>query len=59
MKARDGVVIAVATDGDEEIAADLVNSLPPRVGWRQPPLNGLPPQFLAYRQGVLRGCDLD
>jgi glucosamine--fructose-6-phosphate aminotransferase (isomerizing) len=61
IKARDGVVIAVATEGDQEIAtkADVVIPVPPSLEWLQPLLIALPLQLLAYHLGVLRGCDVD
>jgi glutamine---fructose-6-phosphate transaminase (isomerizing) len=61
IKARDGVVIAVATEGDEEIgaAADFVISVPPSLEWIQPLLVAVPLQLLAYHVAVLRGCDVD
>jgi len=61
VKARDGIVIAVATEGDDEIEAkaDLVIPIPPSLEWLQPLLIALPLQLLAYHLGVLRGCDVD
>ena len=61
IKARDGMVIAVATAGDEEIhaKADVVISVPATLEWLQPVLNAVPLQLLAYHAGVLRGCDVD
>src|SRR5881409_297081 len=61
IKARDGVVIAIATAGDAEIEtrADLVIPVPPSLEWLQPVLNAVPLQLLAYHAGVLRGCDVD
>ncbi len=61
IKARDGVVIAVATAGDDEIhaKADVVISVPATLEWLQPVLNAVPLQLLAYHAGVLRGCDVD
>src|SRR5438552_9819207 len=61
VKARDGIVVAVATEGDEEIAtkADLMIPVPPSPEWLQPLLIALPLQLLAYHLGVLRGCDVD
>jgi glutamine---fructose-6-phosphate transaminase (isomerizing) len=61
VKARDGIVLAVATEGDAEIAskADAVLSIPPCLDWLQPLLVALPLQLLAYHLGVLRGCDVD
>jgi glucosamine--fructose-6-phosphate aminotransferase (isomerizing) len=61
IKARDGLVIAVATEGDEDIGAkaDVVIPVPPSLEWLQPLLTALPLQLLAYHLGVLRGCDVD
>src|SRR3989442_434260 len=61
VKARDGIVIAVATAGDDEIhaKADVVISVPATLEWLQPVLNAVPLQLLAYHAGVLRGCDVD
>ncbi|PYN64796.1 MAG: glutamine--fructose-6-phosphate aminotransferase, partial [Candidatus Rokuibacteriota bacterium] len=61
IKARDGIVIAIATEGDGEMAAkgDLVISVPPAPEWLQPILLALPLQLLAYHLGVLRGADVD
>jgi glucosamine--fructose-6-phosphate aminotransferase (isomerizing) len=61
VKARDGVVIAVAMEGDEAIdaKADFVIPVPPSLEWLQPVLIALTLQLLAYHVGVLRGCDVD
>jgi len=61
VKARDGIVIAVATAGDDQIAtkADFVIPVPQSLAWIQPILVSLPLQLLAYHLGVLRGCDVD
>jgi len=61
VKARDGVVSAVATEGDEEIEAkaDLVIPIPPSLEWLQPILIAPALQLLAYHLGVLRGCNVD
>jgi glutamine---fructose-6-phosphate transaminase (isomerizing) len=61
VKARDGIVIAVATEGDDEIGAtaDFVIPVPPIFEWLQPLLVALPLQLLAYHLAVLRGCDVD
>ena len=61
IKARDGIVIAIATEGDGEMAAkgDLVISVPPAPEWLQPLLIAVPLQLLAYHLGVLRGADVD
>jgi glutamine---fructose-6-phosphate transaminase (isomerizing) len=60
-KARGGVVIAIATEGDDLIAskADEVLYIP-ACPWRlSPVLTVLPLQLLAYHIAVLRGCDVD
>src|SRR5204863_445321 len=61
VKARDGIVIAVATEGDEDIRAkvDLTIPVPPSLEWLQPLLLAAPLQLLAYHLGVLRGCNVD
>ena len=60
-KARGGTVIAVCTDGDEQMAALADYLLPiPDVSWMlSPVLTVLPLQLLAYHAAVLRGCDID
>jgi glutamine---fructose-6-phosphate transaminase (isomerizing) len=61
IKARDGIVIAVATEGDEEIGAiaDRVIPIPASLEWLQPLLVAAPLQLLAYHMAVLRGCNVD
>jgi len=61
IKARDGIVIAVTTEGDEEIGAtaDFVMPIPPSLEWLQPLLVAVPLQLFAYHVAVLRGCDVD
>jgi len=61
VKARDGVVIAIATAGDDAIGAkaDLVIPVPPTLEWLQPIITAVPLQLLAYHVGVVRGCDVD
>ncbi len=56
-----GPIIAVATEGDEEIAkkADDVIYVPPTMDCLQPLLTAVPLQLLAYHIAVLRGCDVD
>ncbi len=60
-KARDGLVIAVATEGDDLIAtkADRVLWVPAAPTLLQPVVNVIPLQLLAYHIAVLRGCDVD
>jgi glucosamine--fructose-6-phosphate aminotransferase (isomerizing) len=61
VKARSGVVIALATEGDEEIkeAADHVLFIPPAPEELAPILEIVPLQLLAYHIAVRRGCDVD
>jgi glucosamine--fructose-6-phosphate aminotransferase (isomerizing) len=61
VKARDGIVIAVATEGDEEIG-DKANEVIyiPRVDYFLSPLLAIIPlQMLAYTVAVRRGADVD
>jgi glucosamine--fructose-6-phosphate aminotransferase (isomerizing) len=59
--ARSGKVIAIATDGDEEIKAivDHVIYVPPAPELLVPILEIVPMQLLAYHIAVRRGCDVD
>ncbi len=61
VKARSGVVIAIATEGDEEIkeSADHVLYVPPAPEELSPILEIVPMQLLAYHIAVRRGCDVD
>jgi glucosamine--fructose-6-phosphate aminotransferase (isomerizing) len=61
VKARDGLVIAIATDGDDDVAAlaDITISVPPAAAAVQPLLMAVPLQLLAYHLAVMRGCDVD
>src|SRR5256884_1958633 len=61
VKARSGLVIALATEGDEGIkeAADHVLSIPPAPGELRPIPQIFPSQLLAYHIAVRRGCDVD
>ncbi|HTW59879.1 MAG TPA: glutamine--fructose-6-phosphate transaminase (isomerizing) [Terriglobales bacterium] len=61
VKARSGVVIAIATEGDEEIkeAADHVLYVPAAPEELSPILEIVPLQLLAYHIAVRRGCDVD
>jgi glucosamine--fructose-6-phosphate aminotransferase (isomerizing) len=60
-KARGGVVIAVATEGDEEIKheADHVIYVPEAPPLLAPIINVMPLQLLSYHIAVRRGCDVD
>ncbi|HPM38628.1 MAG TPA: glutamine--fructose-6-phosphate transaminase (isomerizing) [candidate division Zixibacteria bacterium] len=61
IRARNGQVIAIATEGDTEIA-DRVNHViyvPPTYRLFTPLLSVIPLQLLAYHIAVLRGCPVD
>jgi glucosamine--fructose-6-phosphate aminotransferase (isomerizing) len=60
-KARGGIVVAVATDGDEQIAAiaDHVLWVPEGPWLLSPVFTVLPLQMLAYHIAALRGLDVD
>jgi len=61
VKARSGQVIALATEGDEDIreAADHVLYVPAAPELLSPILEVVPCQLLAYHIAVRRGCDVD
>jgi len=61
VKAREGTVIALVTEGDTEVteSADFVIPLPPAVELLSPILEIAPLQLLAYHIAVRRGCDVD
>jgi glutamine---fructose-6-phosphate transaminase (isomerizing) len=61
VKARSGVVIALASQGDREIeeAADHVIYIPDAPEELLPILEIVPLQLLAYHIAVRRGCDVD
>ena len=60
-KARGGVIIALATDGDEAImsVADHVIYVPKTPPLLAPVVNVIPLQLLSYHIAVLRGADVD
>jgi glutamine---fructose-6-phosphate transaminase (isomerizing) len=61
VKARSGRVVAVACEGDEEVAkmADHLITIPVTRELLLPLLEMLPMQLLAYHIAVRRGCDVD
>jgi glutamine---fructose-6-phosphate transaminase (isomerizing) len=61
VKARDGIVIAVVTEGDHlgREVADHVIEVPPTPDLIAPILEIVPLQLLAYHIAVRRGCDVD
>ncbi len=61
VRARSGIVVAVACEGDEEVAkmADYVITVPHTRELLFPLLEMIPLQLLAYYIAVRRGCDVD
>ena len=61
IKARGGKVLAVATQGNEDIKdiADDVIYIPKTSEMLTPILSVVPLQLFAYHMGVLKGCDVD
>jgi glucosamine--fructose-6-phosphate aminotransferase (isomerizing) len=61
VKARDGLVLAVATDGDETLAglADQVIWVPPAPSIVQHLMLAVPLQLFAYHLAMVRGCNVD
>ena len=61
VKARDGMVIAVLTEGDEDLAAEVDEAIfiPPVPEVLVPLVTTVPLQLLAYHIAVQRGCDVD
>ena len=61
VKARDGIVISIATENDRlaREASDHVIELPPAPEILAPLLEIIPLQLLAYHIAVRRGCDVD
>ncbi|MCK4901676.1 MAG: SIS domain-containing protein, partial [Anaerolineales bacterium] len=61
VKARGGMVVAVATDGDDQIEAiaDHVLWVPETPWMLSPVISVIPLQLLAYHIAALRGLDVD
>jgi glucosamine--fructose-6-phosphate aminotransferase (isomerizing) len=61
VKAREGIVVAVATEGDQHVRklADHMIEIPPTSDLLGPILEIAPLQLLAYHIAVRRGCDVD
>ena len=61
VRARDGIVIIVATEGDASVSqlSHHVIPVPPISDYLIPMLLVVPLQLLAYHIAVLRGCDVD
>ncbi|MGH7496791.1 MAG: glutamine--fructose-6-phosphate transaminase (isomerizing) [bacterium] len=61
VRARKGRVIAIATEGDQDIRrrSDHVIYIPRTIEMLTPILNIIPLQLLAYYIAIMRGCDVD
>jgi len=61
VKARNGKVIAVVTEGDTEVvpSADHIIEIPETLEAFTPLLTVIPLQLLSYFIAVMRGCDVD
>jgi glucosamine--fructose-6-phosphate aminotransferase (isomerizing) len=61
VKAREGIVISVLTEGDtmSSVVSDYVIEIPPASDLLGPILSIIPLQLLAYHIAVRRGCDVD
>ncbi len=61
VKAREGKVIAVVTEGDKELldSTDHVIEIPATLEALTPLLTVIPLQLLSYYIAVMRGCDVD
>ncbi len=61
VKAREGKVLAIVTEGDEEVRGlvDYVVEIPKTTDLLSPILSIVPLQLLAYHIAVRRGCDVD
>jgi len=61
VRARDGIVLGILSEGDGEIAAkcDAALMLPRTTPLLYPLLSAIPMQLLSYHIAVRRGCDVD
>jgi glucosamine--fructose-6-phosphate aminotransferase (isomerizing) len=61
VKAREGIVISVLTEGDtmSSMVSDHIIEIPPVSDLLSPLLSIIPLQLLAYHIAVRRGCDVD
>jgi glucosamine--fructose-6-phosphate aminotransferase (isomerizing) len=61
VKARRGPVIAIACEGDDQVAdiADDVIFVPDVEEYLQPLVTSIPLQLLAYHIATMRGCNVD
>lgn len=61
VKARKGVIIAIVTEGDEDVRkmADYVIEIPETEECLVPLLATIPLQLLSYHIAIMRGCNVD
>ena len=61
VKARGGRILAVVTEGDEQVReiADQVLEVPQTLNFLAPLLSVIPLQMLAYHVAVLKGLNVD
>jgi glucosamine--fructose-6-phosphate aminotransferase (isomerizing) len=61
VKARKGIIIALASEDDENINnyADYILRVPKTLALFAPIINVIPLQFLSYYIAVMRGCNVD
>ncbi len=61
VRARNGIVIAVACEGDKEMEAksEYLLEIPRTMNFLMPILSVIPLQLLAYYIAVMRGCNVD
>lgn len=61
VKARKGIIIAIVTEGDEEVRkmADYVIEIPETEECLMPLLATIPLQLLSYHIAIMRGCNVD
>ncbi|MBN2356149.1 glutamine--fructose-6-phosphate transaminase (isomerizing), partial [candidate division KSB1 bacterium] len=61
VRSRNGIVIAIASEGDENIKryAQHIVYVPETIEMLNPLITIIPLQMLAYYMAILRGCDVD
>jgi glucosamine--fructose-6-phosphate aminotransferase (isomerizing) len=61
VRARDGIVVGIVSEGDTEIASkcEYVLEMPRTTPLLYPLLTAIPMQLLSYYVALRRGCDVD
>ncbi len=61
VRARDGIVLGIVSEGDDELASkcDYALALPRTTPLLSPLLSAIPMQLLSYHIAIHRGCDVD